>query len=149
MRATLVEECTVAETVNLLRVLVVEDHEFQRTMLEQTLRSLGVEQVICATNGAEALRLLSGSPPVDIVVTDVVMPDMDGIELIPRLRKVAGNVSLVFVSSEEWTLDVSSEIAKGHGLTVLGALGKPITPQKLQPLLDAYLAGRAGAGRQP
>jgi CheY-like chemotaxis protein len=127
-----------------LRVLVVEDHEFQRMMLEQALRSLGVRQIRTAANGAEAMRLLRSWPAVDIVVMDIVMPDVDGIELIPMLRSVATEASLVFVSSEDWTLDVSSAIAQGHGLPVLGAIAKPVTPQKLRPLLEAHLARRAG-----
>ncbi|HET8748044.1 MAG TPA: response regulator [Ramlibacter sp.] len=133
-------------SLSTLHVLVVEDHEFQRMMLERALRSLGVEQIRSAANGAEAMRLLRAAPAVDIVITDVVMPDVDGLELIPKLRAVAGSASLVFLSSEDWTLAVGSEIAKGHGLAVLGALGKPITPQKLLPLLEAHLQLRANPG---
>jgi two-component SAPR family response regulator len=77
------------------------------------------------------------------------MPDVDGIELIPMLHSIATEASLVFVSSEDWTLDVSSEIAKGHGLPVLGAIPKPVTPQKLRPLLEAHLARAAAGGDAP
>lgn len=124
-----------------LRVLVVEDAEFQRMVLEQALRVLGVAQIRSAANGAEAMQLLRASPGVDVIIMDIVMPEVDGIELIPRLRDVAGRASLVFVSSEHWTLDVSAVIAKGHGLRVLGTIDKPVTPQKLRPLLEAHLAG--------
>jgi CheY-like chemotaxis protein len=137
------------EASSQLRVLVVEDAEFQRMMLEQALRSLGVREIRSASNGAEAMRVLRAFPAVDIVVMDVVMPDVDGIELIPMLRDVAMGASLVFVSSEQWTLDVSTEIAKGHGLSVLGTIDKPVSPQKLRPLLDAHLERRARSENQP
>jgi CheY-like chemotaxis protein len=135
-----------ADRPDLLRVLVVEDHDFQRMMLEQVLRALGVEQIRCAANGAEAMRMLRASPAVDIVLTDVVMPDVDGIELIPMLGKVSPRPSLVLVSSEDWTLEISCEIAKAHGLAVLGSINKPVTPQKLRPLLEAHLARGRGTG---
>lgn len=124
--------------------LVVEDHEFQLLMLEQSLRSLGAERIRSAANGAQAARIL-GEPgaEVDIVISDVKMPEVDGIELIPMLRKAAPAASLLLVSSEEWALDVGRAIADGHRVPLLGAVLKPLTPDKLRPLLDAYLAGKA------
>lgn len=138
------QECSMQEGSSRLRVLVVEDAEFQRMMLEQALRTLGVEQIRSAPNGAEAMRVLRDFPAVDIVVMDIVMPEVDGIELIPMLRDRANRASFVFVSSEDWTLDVSALIAKGHGLAVLGTIAKPVTPKNLRPLLDAHLARRSG-----
>jgi CheY-like chemotaxis protein len=132
------------EASGTLRVLVVEDADFQRTMVEEALKTLGVAQVRSASNGAEAIRVLRDFPAVDIVVMDVVMPEVDGIELIPMLRDAAPGAALVFASSEHWTLDVSSVIAQGHGLRVLGTIDKPVTPQKLRPLLAAHLESRAG-----
>lgn len=136
--------------IEAISFLVVEDHEFQRLMLEQSLRSLGAQRVRSAANGAEAMRVLrEQGTPVDIVISDVKMPEVDGIELIPMLHKAAPAASLLLVSSEEWTLDVGRAIADGHHVPLLGAVLKPLTPDKLRPLLDAYLAGKApgqGAG---
>jgi CheY-like chemotaxis protein len=128
-----------------LRFLIVEDHQFQRLMLERALRVLGADSILGATNGAEAMRVL-GAAPVDIVITDLMMPDVDGIELIPMLRKNAAGVAVILSSSDASSLLVAAEIARAHGLALLGAVDKPITPDKLRPLLDRYLAGRTGAG---
>jgi DNA-binding NarL/FixJ family response regulator len=136
--------------IRTISFLVVEDHEFQLLMLEQSLRSLGAERIRSAANGALAARIL-GEPgaEVDIVISDVKMPEVDGIELIPMLHKAAPQASLLLVSGEEWTLEVGRVIAEGHKVPLLGAVLKPLTPDKLRPLLDAYLARKAqgpGAG---
>jgi DNA-binding NarL/FixJ family response regulator len=119
-------------------------------MLEQSLRSLGARRIRSAANGAEAMRLLrEAGTPVDIVISDVKMPEVDGIELIPMLHQVAPAASLLLVSGEDWTLEVGRAIAEGHRVPLLGVVPKPLTPDKLRPLLDAYLAGKAqgqGAG---
>lgn len=120
-----------------LRFLIVEDHPFQREMLEQTLRVLGAENILCATNGAEALRVLRGAK-VDVVITDLMMPDLDGIELIPRLHKDSKDVAVILSSSDEASLLTAAAIAQAQGLRLLGAVDKPITPDKLRPLLEGY-----------
>lgn len=129
-----------------LSFLIVEDHEFQRAVLEQTLRSLGAGTVYAVANGAHAMRLLRDpAKRVDIVISDLMMPDVDGIELIPLLRKAAPGASLVLSSVDELTLPAAAAIAKGHGIRVLGAIPKPLTAEKLRSLLDRYLAEREAA----
>ena len=120
-----------------LRFLIVEDHQFQRQMLEQALRVLGAENIVAATNGAEAVRVLRGTP-VDVVVTDLMMPDVDGIELLPLLKKHSEGVAVILSSADEASLLTAAALAKAHGLKLLGAVGKPITPDKLRPLLQRY-----------
>ncbi|MDB5946136.1 MAG: response regulator receiver (CheY-like) modulated diguanylate phosphodiesterase domain [Ramlibacter sp.] len=127
--------------MNKLRFLIVEDHEFQRVMLKQALLALGAEIVHSAGNGLQAMDFLRDpGTPVDIVITDLMMPEVDGIELIPLLGRAAKNVALVFASSAEGTIGAAVEIAKAHGVFVLGTLTKPITPDKLRQLLDQYVA---------
>lgn len=123
-----------------LQFLIVEDHQFQRRMLEQALRLLGAEKIVAAGNGAEAMRVLRATP-VDVVVTDLMMPDVDGIELIPLLREHARAASVIFFSSDEASLLTAAAIAKAHGLKLLGAVGKPVTPDKLRALLDTHVHG--------
>lgn len=128
-----------------IRVLIVEDHDFQRRMLEQSLRNLGVSRLLTARNGAEALKVLrTPGVQVDVLITDMMMPDVDGIELIPQLLAAAGNAAIVLASGDAAILATAEAIAQAHGLRVLGALAKPLTPDKLRPLLEGYLAGRGG-----
>ena len=128
-----------------LSFLIVEDHDFQRMMLERTLRTLGAVSIQSAANGAEALRHLRASPgTVDIVMTDLMMPDVDGIELIAALKKECVGASIVFTSANESMLEIAIAIAEGHGMPVLGAVRKPVTPETLRPLLEAYVRRPSG-----
>jgi signal transduction histidine kinase/CheY-like chemotaxis protein len=74
----------VSAPVLLGRVLLVEDQEGVRAMLVRSLRAMGYE-VATAANGREALGMLAVQP-ADIVVTDVVMPELGGVELVRRVR---------------------------------------------------------------
>ena len=72
--------------IKALRFLVVEDQGFQRWVAASVLAGLGAKDVICAADGREALEFLSrADPPVDIVVSDLDMPQMDGMELIRHM----------------------------------------------------------------
>lgn len=124
-----------------LSFLIVEDNEFQRLALEVTLGAMGALSIHSAANGAEAILLLRDRPgSVNIVITDLMMPGVDGIELILALAKECPAACLVITSANERMLDVAGVIAQAKGLAVLGTLLKPITPQALAPLLDRYRA---------
>src|SRR4051812_3912682 len=121
------------EGLSTVRILVVEDHQFQREMVVHALRSLGAGSVLSATNGAEAIRALrTPGAEIDLVITDVMMPEVDGIELIPMLHKASDRVALILSSSQPWALQISMTIAESHGIAVLGGIEKPVTPDKLR-----------------
>lgn len=123
-----------------LSFLIVEDDEFQRDALEVTLRTMGATSIQSAANGAQAILLLRAHPGlVNIVMTDLMMPGVDGIELIVALGKECPGASLVITSANERMLGVAAVMAEAHGLPVLGTLRKPITPQTLKPVLERYL----------
>lgn len=77
-----------------LSVLVVEDGAFIRSVLTGALRSIGVGTVHAAKNGADAIRFFEerkaalppGTAPVDVVITDIVMPEVDGMMLLRWIR---------------------------------------------------------------
>lgn len=66
-------------------ILIVDDEEFSRLLLESHLLHQGYH-VLCATNGDEALSLLA-KQAVDLVISDLVMPGMDGIQLMHAAKK--------------------------------------------------------------
>lgn len=77
--------------------LVVEDDAVTRAGMAALLTSLfSIDRVVEATNGHDALRRLSR--PVDVVITDISMPDMDGVELIQEIRKRGSDVPIIVVS---------------------------------------------------
>ncbi len=68
-------------------VLVVEDEAYSLRVVSRILQTLGVAGVIGAGNGCEALEFLENSEtPIDLVVSDIEMPEMDGFELVRRIR---------------------------------------------------------------
>jgi len=120
-----------------LRFLVVEDQGFQRWLIANVLKDFGARSVVAAGHGSEALQLLSGEP-VDVVITDLDMPEMDGMELIRRLAELHRSVGVILVSSYDRSLIATVEsMAKAYSVAVLGAVQKPLTAKKLQAVLSS------------
>ena len=130
---------------------MIEDHDFQRRTALRLLRGLGLGSVSEAADGTAALDLLADSPQPDVMICDIDMPGMDGIEFI---RQVAGRglASAVVIASglDTKVLEAVKLIGEAHGLQVLGALEKPLTARRLAELLASYrrqpVLPAAGAG---
>jgi len=80
-------------------ILIVEDEEVLRKILVDTLKSLGIN-VFEASNGLEALLLLKYNSDINIICTDINMPEMNGIELIKILKKGFPNIPYIVMSTE-------------------------------------------------
>ncbi len=78
------------------KILLIEDDEHLRSMLGESLGLMG-HTVIKAGNGREGLAAFAAAP-VDLVLTDIVMPDMEGIETITRMRQQAAGVKIIAMS---------------------------------------------------
>ncbi|TLG90790.1 EAL domain-containing protein [Pseudomonas edaphica] len=125
-----------------LRVLVLEDHHFQRAIAVNLLKQLGCETVFAAANGAQALRTLREAGPVDIVLCDLHMEGMDGLEFLQRATN-AGLVRSVIINSS-LTEDVrraARKLVPLLGGVVLGDVCKPLEIDAVEPLLKQYLNG--------
>ena len=115
-------------------VLIVEDSKAIRSMIRVALEEQGSYFVVEATNGFEALKAL---PPrdFDLIVTDINMPDINGLELINFVKSNPAyrTIPLVIVSTEK------SEEDQKRGLA-LGAAGYVVKPFKKEDLLAAVAA---------
>ncbi len=78
-------------------ILVVEDEEPLRCVVVDLLTEFGYH-VLSAGNGKEALNLIGGSGKIDLLVTDVVMPEMSGPELAAKVLEVRPKLKVIFVS---------------------------------------------------
>jgi EAL domain-containing protein (putative c-di-GMP-specific phosphodiesterase class I) len=116
-----------------LRFLVVEDQGFQRWLVGNLLQELGAKAVFSAGNGVAALEILdSADPPIDVIVSDLDMPEMDGMELIRHLARLKHPAALILVSSLEGRLIAAVEaMTRAYGVSLLGAIQKPLNAKKL------------------
>ncbi len=123
-----------------LHVLVVDDEPFVLNLTKRMLVSMGVKRISLAENGHEALRIVDASPePPDVIVCDLNMPGMDGIELVRHLGEQQVSSGLLLVSgADERVLQTVEALARSHDLQVLGSLEKPIKPEPLKHFLSAY-----------
>jgi EAL domain-containing protein (putative c-di-GMP-specific phosphodiesterase class I)/CheY-like chemotaxis protein len=113
-------------------VMVVEDHEFQRRTTLQILANLGAGELLEAADGEGALALLGAEPRPDIVVCDLDMPGMDGVEFLRHVSELRAGTAIVIASGlDDSVLRSAEATARGYGLEVLGAIRKPLTARRL------------------
>ena len=118
-------------------VLVVDDEPIHLDIVGMHLTQLGVNQISVARNGRKALRLLSlpGRQP-DLILLDLYMPEMDGIEFLEELSKLSFAGSIVLFSGVNIDmLDMARCIAQDLKLNLIGAAEKPVSIELLADLL--------------
>jgi len=115
------------------RVLLVDDEAPIRRALASVLRGHGHE-VRTASNGIEAISSLQDAP-ADVVVADVNMPDMDGIELLIALQEAAPEVPVV-VMSGGGLFDKALLLDSAAALGAVRTLEKPFEPEELLEAID-------------
>jgi DNA-binding NtrC family response regulator len=125
------------------RILVVDDDPVQRRLLDNMVRKFGYEP-LAADGGEAALRMLAGpeSSPVDAVVLDLVMPDLDGLGVLARMRE-SGITAPVIVQTAHGGIDnVITAMRAGAADFVV----KPVGAERLQVSLRNALAASALEG---
>jgi EAL domain-containing protein (putative c-di-GMP-specific phosphodiesterase class I) len=134
-----------------LTFLVAEDHDFQRKTLVRMLQGLGAKTVLEAANGKIALEIFSDlAQPVDIIICDLDMPEMDGMEFIRHVGEAGVPVSLILSSALDRSLIASVEtMTRAYGIALLGAVDKPVTPQKLGDLIGKHGKSQVAVKKPP
>src|SRR3954468_17372640 len=110
------------------RILVVDDESFVRDVTARLVVALGLPRPVEAKNGREALDILEAQkPPIDLIVCDLMMPDMDGVELVRHISEHEVRPAILFLSGAQSSLlRAAVSLARAYGLKVVGALSKPI-----------------------
>jgi len=121
----------------LKKILVADDSPTMRALIVSTLEAMDDFDVVEAANGFEALRLLPREK-VDMVITDINMPDINGLELVSFVRNnpLYKTTPLLIVSTEGSERDRE----KGMALGADAYLVKPFKPQELQQLVAGLLS---------
>ena len=125
-----------------IRALIVDDSSVMRKIVERSLRQAGIDlvQVLEAGNGAEALAVLQENP-VDLILCDINMPVMDGLEFIKELAGVANakDVPVVMITTEGSESHVVEALSHG----ARGYIRKPFTPEQVKEHVVSVLRGKS------
>lgn len=126
-------------------ILVLDDEPFMLKLLGRMLAGLGYTRVACHESGPAALAahdVLGGAP--DVILLDINMPGMDGVEFVRHLAQRRYRGGLILVSGEDdRMLQATEKLARAYHLSVLGSLRKPPTPAGLSLLLDKWAPSAA------
>ena len=123
-----------------VHTLIVDDSSVMRKIVERSLRQAGIEEMVVheAGNGIEALELLRAGK-MDLILSDINMPAMDGLELLRQIKmqNLAPGVPVVMITTESSEEHVRQAIASG----ARGYIRKPFTPEQVKervlPLIEA------------
>src|SRR6204780_2397081 len=117
------------------RVLVVDDDDRQRTLIADMVASLGFS-VVTAADGQEALDV-HAEQPVEIILTDLIMPHMDGFELLRTLESRGDRTPTIVLTAFG---SIEKAISIVHDLKAFWFLEKPVKPGILQALIERAAA---------
>lgn len=111
-------------------VLIIDDDPIYRTLMREFLTSKAAIEALEAANGAEACRLVAATPGIALILCDLNMPDMNGVELMQRLIDVKSSIPLLIVTGAlASTVTGADALARINGLNVIGVCRKPVDHQ--------------------
>lgn len=125
------------ESFKPIKILIVDDDPFSVQQLQQHFTRIENVDVKCAVDAKEGIESIEASQ-FDIVILDIDMPAIDGIQFVRLLSEFYNNETLVLYSGEKTLVNVTAELIKSYGFNYLGALEKPVTVAGLSELLGKY-----------
>ena len=117
-------------------ILLVDDYEIIRTILERILQQLGYQNLCMAVDGLEALNLLR-SQPIDLVITDYHMPEMEGTDLFQSMQQdpVLAKIPVLLISGVPTEKFATQALATG----IQSTLNKPFRAEQLDQEIQSLL----------
>ena len=127
-----------------IKILILDDECFMHKLLAHMLSGLGYNSVVTCETGAAALDLVDAhSNAPNLILMDLNMPEMDGIEFVRKLVEHNYKGSLILVSGEdERVLQTAEKLVQAHNITVLGHLKKPVSLDGLASLVNKWRPAR-------
>ena len=120
-------------------ILLIDDDEQFRTMLAQMLRQDN-HQVTVACDGEEGLRLAGQDTP-DLIITDILMPNRDGIETIMALNRDGRKIPIIAISGGRRIITADFNLQSASMIGVKVTLAKPFDRAALRLAIDQALSG--------
>ena len=126
----------------IIKILILDDDPFALKLLGRMLANLGYTAVATRDNGRAALELIDcPDDGPNLILLDLNMPEMDGLEFVRHLVERHYLGSLILVSGEDERMQQAAEkLARAHKITVLGHLHKPASPEGLAELIGKWAA---------
>ena len=126
--------------LSVANVMVVDDDPSTVSLLKSALTLSGVETVHCHINGLRALaQIIRGEQPVDLILCDLSMPHMDGVEFFRRLAELGYTGGLIVVSGEdERIINMIKKLARVQKLNLFGNLEKPVDAEAVRLVIDQW-----------
>ncbi len=133
-----------------VKIMALDDEPFILKLHARMLADLGFVACRVFESGHEALGDIERGPAPDLILLDLSMPLMDGIEFIRHLVKLEFHGSLLLVSGEDERMLLTAErLVQAHGMTVLGHLSKPVKPAGLGAMLEEWERRTGSTPRPP
>ena len=123
-------------------VLILDDDEFSQDVMIGMLEELGISKIRVACDGNDGLRVLKEmSVPPDVLICDILMPDMDGMSFLTELAKTdfKGRIALVSGIDSD-ILSIAEQVVRNDGLKIIGAFLKPIKLDHLRQMMSNPVA---------
>lgn len=111
------------------RILIIDDDDQMRMMLKQAFERAGYE-VVDASNGARGVEIFRESP-VDLIITDLIMPEKDGMETIIELQRESPNIKIIAISGGSRAMDPRDYLHYATQIGVLKTFTKPFDTDEL------------------
>lgn len=122
-------------------ILLVDDEELLRAAVQEMLEMSGYK-VITASNGHEAMACLN-QQAIDLVITDLVMPKMDGVDLVEQIRQIRPDLPVIVVSGSTRNIMQRYGIDSIHVPGADASLSKPFKGADLRSQIQALLGSRS------
>ncbi|MEN9867436.1 MAG: hypothetical protein RL748_3026, partial [Pseudomonadota bacterium] len=143
LNAPTVPEPEINPELATLQLMLIDDDPFILNYLTRLLSSRGIHHIRFAGNGHAALQeLKNDAEPIDVMVCDLNMPGMDGVEFLRHLADANYTGAIIIISGNADLLSTIYELAQAHGLRILGTLAKPFTPQRFFDILNLQFGER-------
>jgi len=122
-----------------IRLLIIDDEPIVGKRLQQAFGKLGLE-VVTFTNPMSAMEAMAGEPPFDIVVTDLKMEGMDGIEVLRQVKHLNRRARVIIITG--YASQLTAEAARQEG--AFDFLAKPFRLEELKSSVNRALEELAG-----
>ena len=122
------------------RILIVEDTKLMRDTLVDVLSATGHE-IVTADNGLQATEVVANGKIFDVIVTDIIMPEMDGIQTILELQTMLPHARIIAISGGSARMEKAQGLDTAKRLGAIAVLEKPFEVDTLLDTIEMAVKG--------